>query len=68
MDNFTKEDGIRIQSQHLKEWKSVLSALAYEKLVTLVTKNNSKAHDGFDVIRGHEIDQILRNKVIKHSR
>jgi hypothetical protein len=64
--NFTKENGISIQTQHLNEWKSVLSAIAYEKLFNLVTKSNKKAYDGFDIVRGNEIDEILRNKIIKY--
>ena len=62
--NFTKEDGLAIQAQHLKEFKSVMSALAYDKLEQFVTANNKDAYDGFDIVRGSEIDVIFHNQVI----
>jgi len=62
--NFTKEQGLDIQQQHLKEFKSVMSALAFEKLEQLVTATNKDAVDGFDVVRGSEINSILHNQVI----
>jgi hypothetical protein len=62
--NFTKEQGLDIQQQHLKEFKSVMSAPAFEKLEQLVTATNKDAVDGFDVVRGNEINSILHNQVI----
>ena len=62
--NFTKEEGIAIQTQHLKEFRSVMSAEAFDMLQKLVTADNDKAFDGFDIVRGHLIDHILYNQVI----
>lgn len=62
--NFTKEDGISIQNQHLKEFRSVMSALAFDMLKKLVTANNDNAFDGFDIVRGDQIDRIFHSKVI----
>lgn len=62
--NFTKEDGLAIQAQHLKEFKSVMSAPAYDRLEQFVTASNKDAYDGFDVVRGNQIDEIFHNQVI----
>lgn len=62
--NFTKENGLAIQAQHLKEFKSVMSALAYDKLEQLATANNKYAYDGFDIVRGNDLDMLFRNEVI----
>jgi hypothetical protein len=62
--NFTKQQGIDIQAKHLREYRSVMSAAAFDLLQAMVTVNNDQAYDGFDVIRGNEIDLILRNDVI----
>jgi hypothetical protein len=62
--NFTKEEGLVIQSRHLKEFKSILIEPAFEVLEKLVTVKNKDAYDGFDLIRGTEIDEILHNQVI----
>lgn len=62
--NFTKEQAIEIQREHLREFRSVMSASAFDVLQTKVTANNAQAYDGFDVIRGSEIDQIFHNIVI----
>ena len=62
--NFTKQQGIDIQAKHLREYRSVMSAAAFDLLQAMVTVNNDQAYDGFDVIRGNEIDLILHNDVI----
>lgn len=62
--NFTKEKGIAIQARHLEEFKSVMTAPAYDMLEKLATANNKDAYDGFDVVRGNELDMIFRTLVI----
>jgi hypothetical protein len=62
--NFTKEEGITIQTQQLKEFRSIMSAEAFDMLQKLVTADNDKAFDGFDIVRGYLIDHILYNQVI----
>lgn len=62
--NFTKEQGIAIQTQQLTEFRSVMSAEAFGMLQKLATADNDKAFDGFDIVRGTDIDIILHNEVI----
>lgn len=62
--NFTKQEGITIQTRHLEEFGLVLKPEAFQILKKLVTAKNSVAQDGFDVIRGNQIDEILHNQVI----
>lgn len=64
--NFTIEEGIQIQESQLKEWKSVLSATAYEKLEQLAKADNKTATSGFDICRGTDLDMIVHNKLMKH--
>ena len=61
----TVNEGIYIQQQHLKEWRSVLSADAYYKLVKIATANNHTATSGYDIVRGQMLDEIIHNKIIK---
>lgn len=61
---FTKEEGLMVQARQLKEFKSVLTEPAFEVLEKLVTVKNKDAYDGFDLIRGEQIDEILHNQVI----
>lgn len=62
--NFTKQNGIDIQTQQLKEFRSVMSPSAFAALHAMVTVDNDQAYDGFDIIRGNDIDAILHNDVI----
>lgn len=62
--NFTKEEGIAIQARQLEGFKSVMLAAAYDKLEQLVTVSNKDAYDGFDIVRGTDIDMLLHNEVI----
>ena len=62
--NFTKEEGLMVQARHLEEFKSVMTAPAYDMLEQLATANNKDAYDGFDVVRGNELDMLLRKEVI----
>jgi hypothetical protein len=61
----TIDEGIMIQQIHLKEWRSVLSADAYHRLVTLATRDNNTATSGYDIVRGQMLDEIIHNKLIK---
>ena len=62
--NFTKEQGIAVQTQQLSRISFSLSAEAFDMLQKLVTADNDKAFDGFDIVRGDDIDRILHNEVI----
>jgi hypothetical protein len=62
--NFTVEQALYIQAMHLKEYEAVLQKPVHEMLQQLVTASNKDAVDGFDVVRGNEIDVILHNQII----
>ena len=64
--NFTKEEGLKIQENHLLEFKCVMSSNAFDMLKELVTKGNDDAKTGFDIKRGTDIEDILLDKVIPH--
>jgi hypothetical protein len=63
---FTIAEGLKMQENHLKEWKSVLSAEAYEKLEKLAKVDNSKATSGYDITRGQDLYMILANQIMEH--
>ena len=65
MENFTIEQGLQVQTIQLNEWKSLLKSKVFEKLKKEVTKDNHLAKDGFDIVRGNSIDNILINKVLR---
>jgi hypothetical protein len=64
---FTVIDGLKMQENHLKEWKSVLSTEAYEKLEKLAKANNHTATSGYDIARGTDLDMIVHNQLMKHT-
>ena len=41
-----------------------MSAVAFDMLERLVVADNDKAFDGFDIVRGAQISEILHNEVI----
>ena len=65
MKDFTIEQGLQVQTRQLNEWKSLLKSKVFEKLKKEVTKDNHLAKDGFDIVRGNSIDNILFNKVLR---
>ena len=65
MEDFTIEQGLQVQTIQLNEWKSLLKSKVFEKLKKEVTKDNHLAKDGFDIVRGNSIDNILINKVLR---
>ena len=65
MEDFTIEQGLQVQTIQLNEWKSLLKSKVFEKLKKEVTKDNHLAKDGFDIVRGNSIDNILFNKVLR---
>jgi hypothetical protein len=62
--NFTTEKGIEIQKNQLNQLKCVLIPEAYTMLQSLATANNHLALDGFDVLRGVDMYNILSNEVV----
>ena len=65
MKDFTIEQGLQVQTRQLNEWKSLLKSKVFEKLKKEVIKDNHLAKDGFDIVRGNSIDNILINKVLR---
>ncbi len=63
---FTVIDGLKMQENHLKEWKSVLSTEAYEKLEKLAKVDNDKATSGYDIVRGQDLYIIVANQLMEH--
>lgn len=62
--NFTLEQGLEVQRKQLDEFKSVLTVGAFAALEREATKDNHKATDGFDVVRGNQLDEALHNVVM----
>ena len=62
---YTIEDAIEIQSKQLIEWRSVLSAEAYDMLCSFVKEHNDKAESGYEICRGTMIYEILVNHIMK---
>ena len=64
---FTKQLGIQVQTEQLNAWKSVLLPHLFEKLQILVTKDNDDAVNGFDILRGTEIDNLVHNELMERN-
>jgi hypothetical protein len=62
--DFTKELGIKIQTDQLNRWKSVLMPDVFDKLQKIVTKDNNNAVNGHDVLRGSRINEIIFNQLM----
>jgi hypothetical protein len=62
--DFTKELGIKVQTDQLNRWKSVLMPDVFDKLQKIVTKDNNDAVNGHDVLRGSRIDEIIFNQLM----
>ena len=59
------EDGIRIQTEQLDCFKRILKPEAFELLRKLATAQNNVAKNGYDVLRGTSLDNILHNQVMR---
>ena len=59
MGNFTVENGIAIQAEHLAQWKKALKPELYAQLEKWATSFNSRARDGYDVVRGDQLTQYV---------
>jgi hypothetical protein len=65
-NEFTIEDAIEIQRDHLSRWKSILIPEAYEALEEYALRNNHKAESGYDICRGHQLDNYIGNYMLGH--
>jgi hypothetical protein len=58
----TIEEGLKIQADHLAEWKEVLKPEVYAKLEKIVLeKNKQPMKNGYEVCRGGSITEIVLN-------
>jgi hypothetical protein len=57
--DFFKEDGIKIQTGQLECWKKVLKPEVFERLKAFAVQNNDQAEDGWDIIRGQQLDSFV---------
>lgn len=62
---FSIHDGLTLQSRDLAQWKKVLTAEAYAFVFAETTKNNTNAKDGYDILRGNSIHEIIGNFMSK---
>lgn len=62
---FTVEQGIAVQREHLAEWKTILKSKVYKALEQYATENNDEARDGYDIRRGNTLDNFVSNYAAK---
>lgn len=66
-ETFTIEDGLKVQREHLAEWKTKLNAECYSDLLKAATAENYKLSKtdgtvcGHMMFRGSEIDTFIKN-------
>ena len=60
---FTKAEGLRVQAEQMKFWRSILKPSVYNKLVAYVASENLKltGDDGYQVMRGTDLDSWVKN-------
>lgn len=58
---FSVEDGIKIQSEQLAQWKKLLQPKVYKDLEKWATEHNDKAESGNQIVRGTDMDNFIGN-------
>jgi hypothetical protein len=61
LEEFTVEQGIEVQTAHLKNWKKLLKKSVFEDLKAWATSTNNEAQDGYSIRRGNTLDNYLGN-------
>ncbi len=56
---FSVEDGIKVQSEQLAQWKKLLLPKVYKDLEKWATEHNDKAESGNNIIRGTDMDNFI---------
>jgi hypothetical protein len=65
---FTMSDALKIQRQHLKEFKSVLNSKTYERLSYLLDERNARGYESpYDVVRGNQMSSIVSNLALQNT-
>lgn len=62
---FTVKDAIIIQDAQLANWRKVLKPAIHARLCELVRRTNEGVTNGYDIVRGTRIDEILWNNIVK---
>lgn len=62
---FTLEQGLKIQSEQLKEWEKIMKPEVYEKLKIYIDASNTTATTGNQVLRGYSIQNWISNNLMK---
>lgn len=60
-NEFTIKQAIEIQEEQLKRWEKVLKPEIAAKLRKLVTAENDKTKDPYEICRGTDIDVFVHN-------
>lgn len=62
---FTVAEGLEVQTHQLKFWQHILKPEAYKILIEEINKieRYRKMKDGYDVLRGTDIDNLVANKL-----
>ncbi len=67
----TLQEGLDIQSKHLKEWETILKSEVFKRLEDYIKIVNlgldKNKHDGYNVWRGNTIDNLVANYKIGHQ-
>jgi len=58
---FTVDQGLKIQGEHLAEWESKLHPECYKDLVPYATETNHLAKTGLNVRRGSDLSTFVAN-------
>ena len=66
--DFTPENGIEIQENHLSKWQSLLKKEVYVALSIYAKKDNHLAMDGFEIKRGNDLSDFVENYLYYKSR
>ena len=67
-NEFTIADALKIQRQHLKEWRSVLNRETYERLSYLLDERNARGYESpYDVVRGNQLSTIVSNLALQNT-
>lgn len=61
---FTVEQGIEVQTNQLRRWKSILKSDKYLLLYEFATSSNVDAKTGYDVMRGVTLDNWIHNNLM----
>ncbi len=68
LHTFSRDDGLKVQTDQLRQWRAVLNDTAYNALVQWVEEQNKKLPkdaNGYDVTRGTDLNNFIGNLAIQ---